>query len=71
MILTCDGVVFYTSHTVDEYLGFHQVSSSTNSSCKRRWRHTRNKRASDLSWFGCNLREANWFVFYQAPAAIW
>ncbi|GIY41063.1 aryl hydrocarbon receptor [Caerostris extrusa] len=24
MILTCDGEVFYTSHTVETYLGFHQ-----------------------------------------------
>lgn len=26
LILTCDGEVFYTSHTVETYLGFHQVS---------------------------------------------
>ena len=25
LILTCDGEVFYTSHTVETYLGFHQV----------------------------------------------
>jgi aryl hydrocarbon receptor len=36
LILTCDGEVFYTSHTVETYLGFHQVSHSTYSeeSCK-------------------------------------
>lgn len=27
LILTCDGEVFYTSQTVETYLGFHQVSS--------------------------------------------
>lgn len=26
LILTCDGEVFYTSPTVETYLGFHQVS---------------------------------------------
>ena len=25
LILTCEGEVFYTSHTVETYLGFHQV----------------------------------------------
>lgn len=27
LILTCDGEVFYASHTVETYLGFHQVIS--------------------------------------------
>lgn len=27
LILTCDGEVFYTSHTVETYLGFHQVNN--------------------------------------------
>lgn len=31
LILTCDGEVFYTSHTVETYLGFHQVSHTIQS----------------------------------------
>lgn len=29
LILTCDGEVFYASHTVETYLGFHQVINFT------------------------------------------
>lgn len=27
MILTCDGEVFFATHTIESYLGFHQVSA--------------------------------------------
>lgn len=26
MILTCDGEVFFATHSIESYLGFHQVS---------------------------------------------
>ena len=35
LILTCDGEVFYTSHTVETYLGFHQVSLLFHVHCAR------------------------------------
>ena len=35
LILTCDGEVFYTSHTVETYLGFHQVNLMKNKSQKK------------------------------------
>lgn len=27
MILTCDGEVFFATHSIESYLGFHQVSA--------------------------------------------
>lgn len=28
MILTCEGEVFFATHSIENYLGFHQVGSS-------------------------------------------
>ena len=30
MILTCDGEVFFATHSIESYLGFHQVSETIN-----------------------------------------
>lgn len=58
MILTCDGEVFFATHSIESYLGFHQVSrtahfkSSEIESIYYNWNTKQScwNKINDLSW---------------------
>lgn len=43
LILTCEGEVFYTSHTVETYLGFHQVGGKSLREKEKKRKYVHNK----------------------------